>query len=96
MANDKIDMENLFNKFLTTYKRTHVNINGQQAQIECSIKWRELKKGRNNISTKSEAEKLMLQWKQKARQPVKGSIVKFLTQRSSKKEGMQYNLPDVE
>ena len=35
MATEKSDMTDLFNKFLTTYKQTHVIVNGQQAQIEC-------------------------------------------------------------
>ena len=36
MAAEKVDMEKLFNKLLIVYKKTHVTINGQQAQIECS------------------------------------------------------------
>ena len=36
MAAEEIDMTDLFDIFLTTYKQTHVSVNGQQAQIECS------------------------------------------------------------
>ena len=60
MATEKIDMTDLFDEFLTTYKQTPVSVNGQQAQIECSRIWREVKKGKDN-ATKSEAQKLMLQ-----------------------------------
>ena len=49
-------MTYLFDKFLTTYKQTH-------AQIECSRLWREIKKGKQNAATKSKAQKVMLQWK---------------------------------
>ena len=90
MDNDKIDTENIFNKFLTTYKRTHVNINGQQAQIECSIKWRELEKGRNNISTKSTAMEAESQTGRKR------LYCKLFDAAVVRKEGMQYNLPGVE
>ena len=61
MATEKIDMTDLFDEFLTTYKQTPVSVNGQQAQIECSRIWREVKKGKDNAATKSEAQKLMLQ-----------------------------------
>ena len=71
MATEKIDM--------TTYKQTHVSINGQQAQIECSKLWREIKKGKENAATKSEAHKLMLQWKMNVKKPGKRSIVIFFT-----------------
>ena len=30
MATEKIDMPDLYDKFLTTYKQTHVSVNGQQ------------------------------------------------------------------
>ena len=46
MATDKIDMTDLFDKFLTIYKETHVSINGQQVQTECSRLWREMKEKR--------------------------------------------------
>ena len=49
MATEKNDMTDLFDKFLTTYKQTHVSVNGQQAQIECSRLWREIKKGIENL-----------------------------------------------
>ena len=62
MATEK-KMTDLLDKFLTTYEQIHVNVNGQQAQIECSRLWREIKKGKENAATKSEAPKLMLQWK---------------------------------
>ena len=58
MATEKIDMTDLFDKFLTTYKQTHVSVKGQQAQVECSRLWREIKKGKVNAATKSEAQKL--------------------------------------
>ena len=77
MATEKSDMTDLFNKFLTTYKQTHVSVHGQQAQIECSRLWRETKKGKVNAVTKSEAQKLMLQWKINVKKPRKGSIVFF-------------------
>ena len=32
-ATEKIDMTDLFDKFLTTYKQTHVSVKGQQAQL---------------------------------------------------------------
>ena len=51
MATEKIDMTDLFDKFLTTYKQTHVSVNGQQAQIKCSRLWREVKKGKENSAT---------------------------------------------
>ena len=35
MATEKIDMTDLFDKFLTTYKQTHICVNGLQAHIEC-------------------------------------------------------------
>ena len=62
-ATEKIDITNLFGKFLTTYKQTHVSVNGQQARIECSRLWREIKKATENAATKCEAQKVMLQWK---------------------------------
>ena len=40
--------------FLTD-KQTHVSVNGQQAQIECSRLWREIKKGKENAATKTYA-----------------------------------------
>ena len=63
MATEKIDMTDLFDKFLTRYRQTQVSVKGQQAQIECSRLWREIKKGKENAATKSEAQKLMLQCK---------------------------------
>ena len=74
MATEKIDMTDLLHKFLATYKQTHVSVNGQQAQIECSRLWREIRKGKENPATKSEAQKLMLQWKMNVKKPGKGSI----------------------
>ena len=52
MAAEKVDMEKLFNKLLIVYKKTHVTINGQQAQIECSKIWREIKKGKKRFRNK--------------------------------------------
>ena len=62
MATEKIDMTDLFDKFLTTYKQTHVIVNGQQAHTECSRLQREIKKAKENAAIKSEAQKLMFQW----------------------------------
>ena len=64
MATEKIDMTDLFDK---------------SAQIECSRLWREIKKGKENATTKSKAQKLMLQWKVNVKKPGKGSIVIFFT-----------------
>ena len=36
MANEKIDMTDLFDKFLTEFLQTYVSVHGQQVQIECS------------------------------------------------------------
>ena len=47
-ATGKIDMTELFDKFLTTYKQTHVSVKEQQSQMECSKLWRETKKGKEN------------------------------------------------
>ena len=80
MATEKIDMTDLFDKFLTTYKQTHVGVNGQQAQIEYSRLWREIKKGKENAATKSESKKPLLQWKMNVKKPGKGSIVNFFYQ----------------
>ncbi|CAM1309068.1 Uncharacterised protein g5038 [Pycnogonum litorale] len=86
MASEKIDMSDLFDKFFKVYKQTHVSVNGQQAQIECSNLWREIK-GKDNVATKYEAEKLMSQWKVNVKKPGKGSIVNFFTKQSSTKKG---------
>ena len=64
----------MLDKFLTTYKQTHISVDGQQAQIECSRLWREIKKGKQNAATKSEAKNLK-----------KGSIVNFFTKAATKK-----------
>ena len=40
----------------------------------------EIKKGKENAGTKSEAQKLMLQWKMNVKKPGKGSIVNFFYQ----------------
>ena len=63
MATQKIDMTDLFDKFLTMYKQTHVSVNGQQTKRECSRLGHEIKKGKENAVTKSEAQNPMLQWK---------------------------------
>ena len=60
MANEKVDMANLFHKFLATYKHTQVIVNGQQAQIECSSLWSEINKAKDTVATKSEAQKPIL------------------------------------
>ena len=85
--NKNIDMEDLFSTFLTAYKQTHVSVNGQQAQIDCSRLWREIKKGKDDNSTKSEVQNVMLQWKVNAKKPGKGSIVNFFAKQSSKNKG---------
>ena len=92
MATEKIDMTYLFDKFLTTYKQTHVSVNGQPAQIECSRLWSEIKKVKGNAATKSEAQKLMLQWKMNAKKPGKGSIVNFFAKAPSKKGELFINM----
>ena len=92
MATEKIDMKNLCDKFLTTYKQTHVGVNGQQAQIECSRLWHEIKKGKENAATKSEAQKLILQWKMNVKKPGKGSIVNFFTKAATKKGELFINM----
>ena len=81
MATEKIDLTDLFDKFLTTHKKTHVSINGQQTQIQCSRLWREIKKEKQNAATKSEAQKLMLQC-EKAKERVNR---KFFTKAATKK-----------
>ena len=85
MDTEKIDMTDLFDKFLTTQKQTHVSVNRQQAQIECSRLWREIKKGKENAATKSEPQKLMLQWKMNVKKPGKSSIVNFFSKAATKK-----------
>ena len=92
MATEKIDMTDLFDKFLTTYKQTHVSVNGQQAQIECSSLWREKTKGIENAATKSEAQKFMLQWKMNVEKPGKSSVVKFFTKAATKKGELFINM----
>ena len=92
MATEKIDMTDLFDKFFTTYKQTHVSVNGQQSQIECSRLWREIKKGKENAATKSEAQKFMLQWKMNVKKPGKGSIVNFFTKAATKKGELFINM----
>ena len=59
MATEKIDMTDLFDKLVTTYKQTHVSVNGQQAQIECSRLWREINNGKENATTEFKAQKLV-------------------------------------
>ena len=70
-------MTDSLGKFLTRYKQTHVSVNGQQAQTECSRLWHEIKKGKENAATKSDAQKFVLQWKMNVKNPGKGSIVIF-------------------
>ena len=77
MATEKIDMTDSLRKFLTRYKQTHVSVNGQQAQTECSRLWHEIKKGKENAATKSDAQKFVLQWKMNVKNPGKSSIVIF-------------------
>ena len=83
---EKIDTTDLFDKFLITYKQTHVSVNGQQGQTECSGLWCKIKKGKENAATKSEAEKLMLLWKMNVRKPGKGSVVNSFTKAATTKK----------
>ena len=92
MATEKIDMADLYDKFLTTNKQTHVSVNGQQAQIECSRLWREIKKGKENAATKSEAQKLMLQWKMNVKRPGKSLLIIFFRKASTKKGKLFTNI----
>ena len=92
MATEKIDLTDLFDKFLTTYSQTRVSVNGQEAQIECSRLWREIKKGKENAATKSEAKKLMLQWKMNLKKPGKGLIVNFFIKAATKKDELFTNM----
>ena len=92
MATEKIYMTDLFERFLTTYQQTHVSVNVQQVQIECSRLWREIKKGKENAATKSEAQRLMLQWKMNVKKPGKGSFVNFFTKAATKKGELFINM----
>ena len=92
ISTEKINMTDLLDKFLTTYKQTHVSVNGQQAQIECSRLWREIRKGKENAATKSEAQNLMFQWKMNVKKPGKGSIVIFFTKAATKKGELFINM----
>ena len=85
-------MADFYDKFLTTYKQTHVSVNGQQAQIECSKLWREIKKGKQNAAKKSEAQKPMLQWKMNFKKPEKGSIANFFIKFPTKKGELFINM----
>ena len=76
----------------TTFKQTHVCVNGQQAQIECSRLWREIKKGKENAATKSEAQKFMLQWKMNVKKPEKGSTVNIFIKAATKKGELVINM----
>ena len=87
MTAEKVDMENLFNKLLIVYKKTHVTTNGQQAQIECSKIWHEIKKGKNNSEIKLEAQTLMAQWHNSLKKPRKGTVERFLVKKSATKNG---------
>ena len=75
----------------TTYKQTHVSVNGQQAQIECSRPWREIKKGKENAATKSEAQKL-LQWKMNVKKSEKCSTVNIFIKAATKKGELVINM----
>ena len=92
MATEKIDMTDLFDKFLTTYKHTYVSVNGKQMQIECSTIWHKAKKGKENAATKSKAQTLMLQWKINVKRPGKCSIVNFFTKATTKKGEIFINI----
>ena len=79
MTTEKIDMTDLYDKFLTTYKQTHVSVNGQQAQIECCKKiW----------STKAYVAVENEFWKK----PGKGSIVNFFIKVPTKKSELFINM----
>ena len=87
MAAEKVDMEKLFNKLLIAHKKTHVTINGQQAQIECSKIWREIKKGKKDSEIKLEAQTLMAQWQNSMKKPRKEFIERFLVKKSTTTNG---------
>ena len=63
-----------------------------KAQIECSRLWREIKKGKKNAATKSEAQKLMLQRKMNVKKPGKGSFVNFCIKVSTKTDELVVNM----
>ena len=86
MAASSSPMEELFGIFFETYKKFHVSANGKAAQQECSTIWRGLKQ-KDFESTKAEAEKVMWEWKTKAKVPGKGSIASFWSKTSTKKKG---------
>ena len=86
-SSSPMDMEKLFGIFLETYKKFHVSVNRKAAQQECSTIWRNLKQGRDFESTKAEAEKVMSEWKAKAKVPGKGPIASLWSRASTKKRG---------
>ena len=92
MATEKIDMTDFLRKLLTRYKQTHVGVNGQQVQTECSRLWREIKKGKENAETKSDTQKFVLQWKVNVKNPGKGSIVIFFRKAATKKGELFINM----
>lgn len=76
---------------MTAHKQTHVSVNGQQTQTECSSLWREIKKGKEDVATKPAAQKLMLQSKVNAQKPRKALIMNLFTKKSSTKKGELFN-----
>ena len=87
MAAEIVNMEKLLNKLLIVNEKTHVTINGQQAQIECCKIWREIKKAKTDSETKLEAQTLMAQWQNSMKKPRKGSIERFLVKKSTTTNG---------
>ena len=92
MATEKIDMTDLFDKFLTTYKQTHVSVNGQQTQIECSRLWREIKKGKENAGTKSEAKKTYIAVENEGKKARERFNRNFFTKAAAKKGELFINM----
>ena len=70
----------------------HASVNGQQAQIECLRIWHEIKNGKENAATKSEAQKLMFQWKINVKKPGKESIVNCFTKAATKEGELVINM----
>ena len=87
IAAKKVEIADSFENLLKVYKPTHFNINGQQSQIECLRIWREIKKGKNDIETKSNAQKLTVQWKANIQKLGKSSIENYFNKQFSTTKG---------
>ena len=70
MATEKIDITDSFNKFLTTYKQTHVSVNGQQA--------RRNKERKRECCNKTWSPKTYVAVEMNVKKRWRGSIVNFL------------------